>query len=72
MVDARSGRRLSASRAALRCGGFVLASLPFGLGLLWIAWDRRRQGWHDKLAESLVVLEDESRIGLDELAGASR
>ncbi len=72
VVDARSGRRLPASRAALRCGGLAVSLLAAGLGLLWIAWDRRRQGWHDKMAGSLVVLEDESHLTLDELAGASR
>ncbi|NIR28012.1 MAG: RDD family protein [Gammaproteobacteria bacterium] len=72
VVDAHSGRRLSVSCAALRCGGFALALLPAGLGVLWIAWDRRHQGWHDKIAGSLVVLEDESRLSLDELAGVSR
>ncbi len=25
------------------------------IGLLSAAWDRRKQGWHDKLARSLVV-----------------
>lgn len=26
-----------------------------GLGFLWITWDRRRQGWHDKIAETKVI-----------------
>jgi uncharacterized RDD family membrane protein YckC len=25
------------------------------LGLLWMAWNRRKQGWHDKLAGTFVV-----------------
>jgi uncharacterized RDD family membrane protein YckC len=29
--------------------------IPFGLGLLWVAFDSRKQGWHDKLAHTLVV-----------------
>lgn len=30
-------------------------SMIFGLGFLWMLWDRRQQGWHDKLAHTLVV-----------------
>ena len=25
------------------------------LGFLWIAWDREKQGWHDKIAGTVVV-----------------
>ncbi|MBI4998962.1 MAG: RDD family protein, partial [Rhodocyclales bacterium] len=25
------------------------------LGFVWVAFDRRKQGWHDKLAGSVVV-----------------
>jgi uncharacterized RDD family membrane protein YckC len=27
----------------------------FFLGFLWIAWDREKQGWHDKIAGTVVV-----------------
>lgn len=30
-------------------------SMIFGLGFLWMLWDRRQQGWHDKFAHTLVV-----------------
>jgi uncharacterized RDD family membrane protein YckC len=26
-----------------------------GLGFLWALWDNKQQGWHDKLAGTLVV-----------------
>jgi uncharacterized RDD family membrane protein YckC len=42
-------------RATLR-SIFWLVGLAFlGLGLLWIAWDEKRQGWHDKLSGTMVV-----------------
>jgi len=25
------------------------------LGLVWVAFDRRKQGWHDKLAGTVVI-----------------
>jgi uncharacterized RDD family membrane protein YckC len=35
--------------------GYLLSFLFFGLGIVWVLWDRRRQGWHDKLAKTVVV-----------------
>jgi len=27
----------------------------FFLGFLWVAWDKDKQGWHDKIAGTVVV-----------------
>src|SRR5262249_36611110 len=35
--------------------GYLLAMLPLGLGFAWALWDGRQQGWHDKLARTIVV-----------------
>jgi uncharacterized RDD family membrane protein YckC len=35
--------------------GRWLSGLVFGLGYLWILWDKDRQAWHDKLASTYVV-----------------
>ncbi len=43
-------------RAALReIVGKTVSTIPFFLGFLWIGLDRRKQGWHDKLARTSVV-----------------
>ncbi len=42
----------------LRYVGYVLSLISLGLGLLWVIWDPRRQGWHDKIAGTLVVYTD--------------
>lgn len=55
IVDARSGRAPSLRQSLLRYLGYFLSSLPFGLGFLWVVWDRRKQGWHDKLAGTVVI-----------------
>lgn len=36
----------------------VLGAYVLGLGVLWILWDPRRQGWHDKAVSSVVVSHD--------------
>jgi uncharacterized RDD family membrane protein YckC len=29
--------------------------IPCFLGMLWVAFDARKQGWHDKLAGTVVI-----------------
>ncbi len=55
VVDARTGRALTLGQSLLRYAGYFVALLPFGLGILWVAFDARKQGWHDKLAKTVVV-----------------
>jgi len=43
-------------RAALReVPGKIVSSIVICLGFLWIVWDGRKQGWHDKIASTYVV-----------------
>ena len=50
-----NGKRLSAGRALLRCVGYFIACLPLRLGFLPVLWHPRRQGWHDRIAGTMVV-----------------
>jgi uncharacterized RDD family membrane protein YckC len=72
LVDARSGRAIGLGRSALRAIGLILAILPGMLGLLWMFWNKRRQGWHDLLAGSVVIREDESLKSLHQLEREAR
>lgn len=36
--------------------GYPLSMLSLFLGFLWMLWDPRQQGWHDKLARTIVVM----------------
>jgi uncharacterized RDD family membrane protein YckC len=49
------GKRMTVWRAVVRYVGSWLAALPLGLGFIWILLDKRRQGWHDKIAGTCVV-----------------
>jgi uncharacterized RDD family membrane protein YckC len=49
------GSRLGWVRALIREFGYLISAIFFFLGFLWILVDNRRQGWHDKLAGTLVV-----------------
>ncbi|RYY81863.1 MAG: RDD family protein, partial [Comamonadaceae bacterium] len=34
---------------------YFVSAIPLCIGFLWVAWDPRKQGWHDKLAGTVVV-----------------
>lgn len=36
--------------------GYPLSMFFFFLGFLWMLWDPKQQGWHDKLARTIVVI----------------
>ena len=55
IVDAVTGENPSLGQCVVRYVGIFLSSLPLGLGLIWVAWDKKKQGWHDKLARTVVV-----------------
>lgn len=41
--------------------GYMVSSLLFGLGFLWIIKDPKKQGWHDMVAGSYVTKTSENR-----------
>jgi len=55
IVDAKTGGEPSVGQYVGRYFAYLLAALPLGLGLIWVAFDPRKQGWHDKLAGTVVV-----------------
>lgn len=55
IVDATSLQSLTGWQCLLRYVGYVLGALSFGLGMTGIVNARRPQGWHDRLARSIVI-----------------
>ena len=55
IVDGQTGGKASTSQLVGRYFGYFISGIPLGLGIIWIAFDRRKQGWHDKLAGTVVV-----------------
>lgn len=55
IVDASTLGPASRKQLLIRYLGYYVSLLPFGLGFFWIGLDPRKQGWHDKLADTLVV-----------------
>jgi len=57
IVDARTLQPVSSLRLTLRYLAYFASLLPLGLGLLWVAWDPRKQGFHDKIAGTVVIID---------------
>jgi uncharacterized RDD family membrane protein YckC len=55
IVDAKTGMKMSPGQAIGRYFAYIPAILPLGLGLIWVGIDPRKQGWHDKLAGTVVI-----------------
>ena len=55
IVDAKTGGPASPLQCVVRYLGYIVSALPLGLGFIWVAFDKRKQGWHDKIARTLVV-----------------
>jgi len=64
VVDKR-GHQISFGRATGRYFAKILSALPVGLGIIWIAADDRKQGWHDKIAGTVVVRKVSQRANSD-------
>lgn len=55
VVDADTGRPISYKQGVLRSLGYYVSALPLMLGFFWIIWDKRKQGFHDKIAHTVVI-----------------
>ena len=59
IVDAKTGGRPSTPRLIVRYIAYIVSMLPLFLGFVWIGIDRRKQGFHDKIAGTLVVYDND-------------
>ena len=41
--------------STLRYLGFLFSIIVFYIGVIWIAFDPEKQGWHDKIAHTRVI-----------------
>ena len=78
VVHADSFKPMSIKQAALRYVAYLASILPLLLGFLWVARDKRKQAFHDKIANTVVLYkagieaDDESQKSLEQLMGELR
>lgn len=56
IVDAKTGYPPTKKQDILRFAGYFISVTPMLLGFFWMSWDSRKQGWHDKIAGTVVVV----------------
>lgn len=78
IVDARTFSAISVKQAVIRYLAYYASMLPFMAGFIYIALNKRKQGFHDKLAGTVVVqnsildMSDESQKTLRQLMSEVR
>lgn len=78
VVDADTFKVMTTRQATIRFVSYLASMLPLMMGFLWVARDRRKQGFHDKIANTVVLYnagiesDDESRKSLQQLMGEVR
>jgi uncharacterized RDD family membrane protein YckC len=57
-VLSADGTFISFGIAFLRSVGYFISSI-FYLGYIWAAFDKKKQGWHDKIAGTIVIIREQ-------------
>lgn len=60
IVDAKTGGKPSTGQFIGRYLGYYVSIIPLFLGIIWVGIDKRKQGWHDKLAGTVVIRSNKS------------
>lgn len=55
IVDAKTLGKPAKWQLLVRYLGYYVSTIPLCLGLVWVAVDEKKQGWHDKLAGTVVI-----------------
>lgn len=55
VVDVKSETLPTINQIMLRLAGYLISATFALIGFFWIGLDKRKQGWHDKLAETVVI-----------------
>jgi len=55
VVSLGESPQLSVGQSIGRYAAYYPSMLVLFLGFIWVAFDKRKQGWHDKLANTIVV-----------------
>lgn len=49
------GQPIDFATAIIRYIGYIISSIALFLGFIWVIFDPKKQGWHDKIAKTYVV-----------------
>ncbi|MDX1809702.1 MAG: RDD family protein [Sulfurospirillaceae bacterium] len=55
VVDENTGEYLTATQSFIRYIGYFVSTICAFMGFIWIAFDDKKQAWHDKIAGTVVI-----------------
>lgn len=61
VVDATNEQPMTDKQILIRCLGYIPACAVFFIGIFWISFNKRKQGWHDKMANTVVIINTKSK-----------
>lgn len=62
VLDEKTGNPLTLKQSVLRYLGYFVSTFGLMLGFIWVAFDAKKQGWHDKIAKTVVVRDDGEEV----------
>ncbi len=61
IVDFKTGQPASLWRLIVRYLGYFISTITFLFGFIWIAFDKNKRGFHDYLAGTVVIADENIR-----------
>ena len=55
IISEKTGNKPSTGQFIIRYLGYYISIIPLCLGIIWVGLDKKKQGWHDKIAGTIVV-----------------
>ncbi len=55
--DAKTGERMTRRQCVIRFLGYIVSGLPLTLGFVWILLNKKHRGFHDMIADTVVVIQ---------------
>lgn len=62
IVDADTEKPMTNRQIIIRALGYIPACAVFFIGILWISFNKRKQGWHDKMAGTVVIITSKNKF----------
>ncbi|PIR37552.1 MAG: hypothetical protein COV35_08600 [Alphaproteobacteria bacterium CG11_big_fil_rev_8_21_14_0_20_39_49] len=56
IVDAKTHQKIGVVQSIVRFFAYIASVVPCLLGFIWIYFDKRKQGFHDKIARTVVII----------------
>lgn len=65
IVDADTEEPMTDRQIIIRGLGYIPSCAVFFIGIFWIGFNKRKQGWHDKMANTVVIITSKNKKNED-------